>query len=459
MRLLLRVPAFLLVLLSAETYAQPDGPERFFSDTAFAPASISFTVRELQSGREIFSINPDKSLTPASVQKLVTTAAALELIGQEYRFSTTIAYSGILRPGGILDGDIWIKGGGDPSLGSERFFDHYGNLTDTILIAIQRAGIKSIKGSIIADDSMFDFNPAPAKWVWEDLGNYYGAGAYGISVYDNTFRIALKTGPEGSTPEILSFEPSIDGLQIVNNLTSSGTTDRGYVFSAPYGIFSWIAGTVPVNRENFVLKASIPDPPQMMATMIRTALTGSGVKVSGDALTARKTGGSSPEGLNIIKIVYSPTLADIIKVLNHESVNLYAEHLVKYMGYNDPDGPGRGTTSDGIATVMKFLESKELPLTGIFLEDGSGVSPLNGLTAAFMAELVRVTALNPEVGLLFRSSLPAAGREGTMKNYFRDPLFEGVLRAKTGSMTRVRSFAGIFRAASGKEYVFCYIVN
>jgi D-alanyl-D-alanine carboxypeptidase/D-alanyl-D-alanine-endopeptidase (penicillin-binding protein 4) len=447
----------LIFLAGAGVPAQETYPQKFLPDSVFGTASLTITVMDISTGEVIFSIDPERTLTPASVQKLVTTSAALRLLGPGYTFRTITGWSGQRnRSGETLTGDIIIRGGGDPSLGSEEFTAHYGSIIDTIVNAIRESGIRKIKGRIVADDRIYDFNPVPARWVWEDLGNYYGAGAYGISVFDNTFRIIMKTGNRGTPPDILRTEPDKTGLVITSYLVSEGATDRGYVWSAPYGKHAWITGSVPENREEFILKASVPDPPMMLATMVRERLLSEGFEISGEAVTARTLSDFTDSGFTSLSVISSPPLAEIVKVLNHESINLFAEHLVKQMGF---EATGLGTAEAGLTVIRNYIETSGLPWPGIFIEDGSGVAPLNALNSIFVASLVRSMVNDPMFAATFRDLLPKAGAEGTMKSYFRDPLFTGHLRAKTGSMTRVRSFAGLFTGNSGREFAFCVMVN
>ena len=437
--------------------AQEDTIRSFFPDSIYGSASISFYVADLITGEVLTSIDPGRAVAPASVEKLVTTSAALELLGADYRFRTIIGYTGELsRNGKTLTGDIIIKGGGDPTLGSENFPEYYNDIVMKMALAINVAGIKKIKGRIIADESIYGFNPVSSRWSWGDLGNYYGAGAYGLTVFDNTFRIYLRTGDRGSIPEILRTEPEMKEMSIESYLISEGSTDRGYVYSAPYNTHAWITGAVPENRDEFILKASIPDPPLKLATMVREKLESLGIVVSEGAATARTVNNFTAENINTLLDIYSPPLSEIVTKTNHVSVNLYAEHLLKQLGY---EIAGTGTTSAGANVVKDFLAANEIPHAGIVIEDGSGLAARNSMTSEFIVSLIRFMLLNGNNPEIFRNSLPAAGEDGTMRSYFRDPLFQGKLRAKTGTLSRVRSYAGVFTAESGRDYAFCIFVN
>jgi D-alanyl-D-alanine carboxypeptidase/D-alanyl-D-alanine-endopeptidase (penicillin-binding protein 4) len=420
-------------------------------------ASVSLCVADAESGSIVMEYNPGKSLIPASVMKLITSAAALELLGPQYTFKTKIGYTGSLnKRSGKLTGNIIIQGGGDPALGSKYFSDHYQDFLGSWVTEIRKLGIKKIEGKVVTDDSYYDFQPVPAKWLWEDAGNYYGAGVYGLSVFDNAYEIHFRTLSDSSQLFIKEIVPYECRYEFSNWLVAAGTSDEGYVFAAPYSTNGWLAGTIPVNREDFVLKASITDPPFLIAKMLNGKLEIAGINISGYPSTIRLEQNKLPDKIVPVAETISPHLTDIIEVLNHESVNLYAEHLVKELGKKYKNN---GSTNTGIEVIKDFLNDAGIKTEGMFIEDGSGLSPLNAINTR---ELVNLLIYMKSRGTYFPeyySSLPEAGKEGTLTDYFKDPVFNSRLKAKSGSMTRVRSYAGYLTTLSGKEMIFSIIVN
>lgn len=373
----------------------------------------------------------------------------------DYTFTTRVGYSGsINKKTNALDGNIVIKGGGDPTLGSQYFASHYTDFPHNWIKAITNSGIKKINGRVIADDSYYDYLPVPAKWIWEDIGNYYGAGAYGLSIFDNSYKIHFRTLSNGLKPEITGNTPDVRNKDLTNFLIASGTTDEGYVFSAPYNETDWATGSVPENKEDFILKASISDPPMFIAKMVDKKLKDAGIIITNDFSTARLLPDlKNDEFVTLLKTV-SPSLSDILYVMNHESVNLYAEHLIKQMG---KQYKGKGTTLAGIEVIKEFLDNAGINTEGLFIEDGSGLSPLNSVSTRTMVDLLFYMKRKSKHFNEYWAFLPDAGEEGTLKEYFRDPVFKSNLVAKSGSMTRVRSFAGYFKANSGREMIFSVI--
>ena len=446
----------ILIYLPVLAYPQEKSFARFTADSSMDHSVISFCLKDAETGSTVFESNSGSSLIPGSVLKIITSAVALEILGPDHTFKTVFGYSGKTTPrSGKLDGNIIIKGGGDPALGSENFIEHYDGFADKWVSEITKTGIKRINGRVITDDSYFDYRPVPSKWLWEDAGNYYGAGAYGLSVFDNTYAIHFNTTDTVHAPLITGIYPEECRYVLTNRLTAAGTQDKGFVFAAPYTETASMEGTIPSGSEDFILKASIPDPPLVMAKIIDRKLRDSGIMITGQPTTTRMALIPTENFVRVYETV-SPPLKDIIRVLNHESINLYAEHLVKELGRTSRN---RGTTEDGLSVIMGFLKEKGLYRGGLFMEDGSGLSPLNTVTSEQIVEVLRYIKRESRYFDDYISSFPDPGKEGTLRNYFRDPIFASALKAKSGSMTRVRAYAGYLTTMSGKNLVFCIIVN
>jgi D-alanyl-D-alanine carboxypeptidase/D-alanyl-D-alanine-endopeptidase (penicillin-binding protein 4) len=446
-----------LLFLTIPLLSQKEDLRSFLADSAMEHAEVSFCIIDADSGKTVFEYNADKSLIPASVMKLVTTSAALEMLGPDYTFKTSIGYTGkLLKLFNTIDGNIVIKGGGDPTLGSENFKDHYAGFADRWIDEFNKLKVRKVTGGVITDDSYYDYLPVPAKWLWEDIGNYYGAGAYGLSVFDNTYQIHLSITPDSTQLYIKGITPVECSFEFTNRLAAAGSADKGYVFAAPYSTTGWLAGSVPSNLKDFLLKASIADPPLIMAKLINQKLTDAGIRVTKYPTTSRLMQRPVRDSVKIVSEISSPPLYKIVEVLNFESVNLYAEHLVKEIGkvYKNV-----GSTEEGIQCITEWLALSGIKMDGLFMEDGSGLSPLNAVNSRGIVSLLYYMKRSGKHFNEFYSSLPQAGREGTLKNFFNDPVFESRLKSKSGSMTRVRSYAGYFSALSGKDLIFCIIIN
>ncbi|MGE5406544.1 MAG: D-alanyl-D-alanine carboxypeptidase/D-alanyl-D-alanine-endopeptidase, partial [Methanosarcina sp.] len=363
---------FILLFLAATLRAFSQECADFVNDSSFTSASISFIVADADKGDTIINYYSGRSLTPASIMKLITSAAALELLGPDHTFTSSLGYTGTISKSGKLNGNIVIKGGGDPSFASPNFQDYYKKFPSGWADEVRKLGIRKIKGRVITDDSYYDYLPVPAKWLWEDTGNYYGAGVFGASVFDNTYQIHFKTY---DSCVITGIVPEYYKVDLTNYLTASGTTDKGYVFAAPYATSGWLAGSIPEGKSDFVLKAAITDPPLLIAKIVDEKLRSSGVKITGEPTTTRLAKIGTVE-ITTISTITSPPLDSIIRVLNHESINLYAEHLLKELGKKFRND---GSTDAGLQVVYEFLRNSGVNTEGMFIVDGSGLSRANSI--------------------------------------------------------------------------------
>lgn len=423
------------------------------ADTTLAGTSYSIFYADAVTGEVIFGYGADRNLASASVMKLYPTAVSLSLLGADYRFPTEIYLSGYFnKRKGVLDGDVIIRGSGDPALGSKYFEEQYGDVTANWISAMRAAGLRRVKGRVAAAESIYDQNPLPDGWSWGDLGQYYGAGVYDINFNDNKYNIYITGFSEGSPAIIDSVEEYGRDIHLINYLTSSGNDDNGYVYCAPYSSNAWISGTVPADS-SISLGASLPDPPLTLVRHLDRAMRNAGIRIDVAPNTSRvKLPG---ESMTPVMTTYSPTISEIIRVTNHESVNLYAEALRKHLGYALA---GEGTFSAGSEVIENFLDSIGCEPYKAVILDGSGLSPNNNISALMTVRLL-VHMYNSKDSTAFISTLPAAGISGTMKNYFRDEVFKGRVVAKTGSIGSVRSFAGYVTTASGRTLAFTMIAN
>jgi len=419
--------------------------------STLANASVSMAISDCQSGESLLQSDPQLSLVPASILKVVTTATALEVFGPDYRFNTTLSYYGNLR-NDTLFGDLQIIGGGDPTLGSE-YFPESKNFQEEWIKALQSKNIKVITGNLILDATIYETQSIPDTWIWEDIGNYFGAGASGISVFDNLYEIHLKSeNVAGKPTRVIGINPEIPNLELTNEVLSSDiNSDQAYVFGSPMENHRVIRGTIPKNQSDFVVKASVPDPAILLASEFRKTLKANGISLSGETKYEK----AKAEPSNQLSVIQSPPLREIIKVTNHESVNLFAEHLLKHLAFQKY---GLGTTKEGCKFVIQFWKDKGLDMTGFFMNDGSGLSRFNAITASQMVAILNYMKTKSVNSDDFFESLAEVGN-GTLTVFNQDCFPEGCLHAKSGSMTRVRCYAGYLTSISGRQLSFTIMLN
>lgn len=395
------------------------------------------------------------SLVPASVMKLVTTAAALEILGGDYKFHTQLGITGkVNAETGLLEGNLVLRGGCDPAFFSEYFTDYYKGTFETWAEALSKAGIKRIQGDLIIDLSRMNGLSVPGGWVWEDIGNYYGAGVSALSYSDNYYKIHFASPAEpGKSATISGVNPIIDSLCLTNKVVSSEINrDLAVVYGSPGSYSQLVKGTIPIANADFIVKAAMPDPPKVAVNEFVRILKYYNIVFSGKMVYSSL---SPAEEFTIIAEKSSPTLRDLIIPLNHESINLFAEHLLREIGRARK---GSTTLDSSLVALNEFWHSKNIFLDGFYATDGSGLSRSNGICTRTLAEIQQYMYLSPNRDDFF-NSLPVAGRSGTLQYAYKGTILENNLRAKTGSMTRVRSMAGILTNQKGKKVIFAVITN
>ncbi|MBN1819957.1 MAG: D-alanyl-D-alanine carboxypeptidase, partial [Prolixibacteraceae bacterium] len=259
---------------------------KLLNDPGMKGAGLGICIENLENDSVVFEINSNLSMIPASVLKIVTTSAALEILGADYTFKTQLLYTGkIDDKTGFLNGNLIIKGGGDPALGSEYFKDHYlkPHFLNTWLNEIILSGIRGINGNIIINESAYEEQSVPDTWIWEDMGNYYGAGANALTVYDNMFRIYFRSLPEAGKPaEIIYIDPWANWLTFENFVVSSDqNSDNAYIFGDPWGGKRKIRGTIPIARDTFQIKASLPEPGLSLGYQLKEKLESKNIPLKG----------------------------------------------------------------------------------------------------------------------------------------------------------------------------------
>jgi D-alanyl-D-alanine carboxypeptidase/D-alanyl-D-alanine-endopeptidase (penicillin-binding protein 4) len=421
---------------------QPAALNIFLRSKSVKHAAVSFEMVDLSTGKKIAAHNANMALTPASNMKMVTTATALELLGKNFYFETPLSYDGVIQ-NNILEGNLYIKGSGDPTLGSEFLEDDKEWFLRAWLAGIRRAGIKHISGNVIVLDQLYGYEGISPKWLVEDLGNYYAPGIYGISVFDNMYRVYLQSFNSGSVTSVLYTEPAMEDLQFTNTVTASlSNSDDAYISGTPFSNQRRLYGSIPVNRSSFAVKGDIPDPGLFLANYFRAYLQKNDIDVSGEATTYRLVP-EEPKAQQELAVVRSPDLASIIRVVNVRSNNHYAEHLYKLL-----------TIKDSI-DIPAYWKAKGLDTPALFMYDGSGTSPANALSAGFLVQLLKYM---DGKGKDFYYSLPLAGKEGTVASFLKGTSLEGKARIKSGSITNVQSYSGYIEKGN-KRYAFSIIVN
>jgi D-alanyl-D-alanine carboxypeptidase/D-alanyl-D-alanine-endopeptidase (penicillin-binding protein 4) len=384
---------------------------------------------------------------------LVTSAAALELLGSDFVY-TTVVYARGEQAGTVLKGDICIMGGGDPSLGSAFVKPVGKSFEDQLVEVLRKDGVSTITGDLIVDVSYFESVQFPSGRLWDDMGNYFGALPFGLSYRDNSFDLFLKSPAEaGKLCSVVECNPLLQGVQFECRVKSSDSkTDSAYIYGVP-GMNRWvIQGTIPKGQERFRIRGAHPNPAVYLGLVLKQKLNENGISLQGDVIF--KTDAFRP-GLKMLMIYRSPSLAELVEVVNSRSNNLYADHLFLTVGKH------LHKTTDWIL-ASRGLENywNEKLGAGTFnnLSDGSGLSLFNSVSAISISRLLQYMHQSKHFGA-YKKSLAIGGVSGTVKNMWTDLPSKGRVFAKSGSMSGVMAYAGYIYPSSGGEYSFAIIVN
>ena len=427
-----------------------------FSERTIDHGVWSASVQSLRHGETLYSLNAFRLLTPASTQKLLTTAAAAERLGWDYRYTTRIYATGTIDGNGALNGDLIVVSDGDPTINPrhpERWavFDEWGK-------QLAAKGIRTVNGYLIGDDNAFEEPGWGLGWSWDDLAFGYGAAASALQYNENQVELLVGPGQAVGARAIISVSPAGSGLTIDHQVTTvaAGEPGRLDLLRPPGSEMLTVSGQVALGSPAITEYAAVDNPTQVYLDAMRVAFGRHGVMIERTPLDIDAVRMAPDMGQATLLVEdKSPPVAEIIDVALKWSRNIYAETLLRSIA---PDGAPKSA-----AGGLKELAST-LNRWGIFGEyflarDGSGLSRYDYLTADALTWLLTYMWMDPNHADLYRASLPEFGASGTAANRLKNTPASGRVWAKTGSMSQVRSLAGYLVTGEGEPLVFAFMVN
>ncbi len=441
--------------LAQNTASLSQAVTKLSQDKDMAHATLSVSVYDAAAGTAVYAHEAQRSLVPASIVKLFTTAAGFDLLGSAFRFTTTIGYAGNVDAQGVLHGNIYIVGGGDPLLGSYRFRQ---TLPDTVFAAwykaLQSHGIRSVDGRVCYNASVFDQQYLADSWHWGDIGNYYASGVSGLNFHENMFFINFNAATYlGFPATVASISPSALEVNLQNEVMTGpeNSGDRVVVYGDPSSTVRVARGTVPLSKKNFGIRAAMPKPSHSCAELFAVYLRKQGCSVSNSVEEAYELPQQMTEAL---KYMSSPYYI-IAQYINQTSNNTYSECIYKYLGYKRY---GVGSFANGSKVLSDFFRQQGLDDEGIHLVDGSGLSRQDLCTADFMTRFLS-KVYKMEIYRDFVLTLGVAGKSGTVRSLKLNAPAGTTVYGKSGSMEGMRSYAGYVEKADGKVYSFTIMCN
>ena len=410
----------------------------------------------------LFQKNESTRLTPASTLKLITTAAALEAFGPDHRFETKLYAQTVPDNNGVLHGNLYLQGAGDPTLGSPRVTgaESRERVLEKWVDAIKKAGIKRVEGSLIADVSAFEGPSISPKVNWENMGNYFAAPATPLCFNDNLFEIHFKPQLRANQPTEIDYtSPKLPEVTFENFVTTDGKSkkDNAYVYGAPGQYHLKIFGTIPTTLNGFTIKAALPDPALFALQALQEALEKEHITLTGKVQTVS----TAPDyaTYQLLHTYQSPKLKDIVVIVNKRSFNLYADMLLRQLALAEGK---KGSIENGLAVLQHFLKKNKISTaTDTVLYDGSGLARDNLLTPKTLANVLVYMSKSPYFEDYYKSlATPDDRGDLLVLRRFLKP-FQKVdqVRVKGGTIDGVKAAAGYVKNEQGRLIVFVLMAN
>jgi serine-type D-Ala-D-Ala carboxypeptidase/endopeptidase (penicillin-binding protein 4) len=445
--------------------------DRAIDESVFASARWGIYVSSLRDGRLIYARNAQRPVTPASNMKVYTTAVALDLLGADYRWRTSVFANTEPDAQGTINGDLFLYGRGDPELSSEAKRGRSVATLGQLVEDLYARGVRRVRGSIVGDESYFRGEVLGDGWLWNDVQWYFGAEVSALSINGNETTLTVTPAARAGEAVDIKVHTPTDYFKVDND---ANTRERGTPTSI--GITRGLSdnefriwGDFPAGGRGFSARLAAHKPALWAAKLFREALLARGIAVEGEArmrdaresLEARFDPQTSVE----LASVKSRTLGEVARSTNKESINLFAELILRTLGKErGAMAPGsdeqrtrmRGDDEAGTAVLRLWLERAGISTEGLSLHDGSGLSRLDLVTPEATARLLAAIS-KTSAAAIFRDSLPVAGRDGTLGGRLRS--VAGRIQAKTGTLTYNNSLSGYVLTEDGEPLVFSIICN
>ena len=429
--------------------------DALFADPALARGFWGVLIKSLKTDETLYTLNARKLMMPASNMKIVTLAAAVEKLGWDYTYETTVRIAGRID-NGVLEGDLVVVGSGDPSLmaadgSADRLFSRWAG-------QLEAAGVRSIAGRIVGDDNTFDDETLGFGWSWDDLPDDYAAGVGALQLNEDAVRITVVPGAAAGDVAGISVVPAASGLSVDNDVTTSaaGLPPSIAARRLPGSPRLTLRGTIALGAAPIVESVAVDNPTLFFVSAFRSALIANGIDVRGPAVDIDDIGDAPARSDGRTIVAYrSPPLSALADRLMKASQNQYAETLLKTIGLS----AGAATAVNGRTAVQAILQPWGVAPSEVIQRDGSGLSRYDYVTPEALVTILAYVDRDPRLSAPFVASLPIAGRDGTLSNRMKGTAAENNARAKTGSMSNVRALSGFVTTADGERVVFSIIAN
>ena len=423
-------------------------------------------IADAGTGETLYELNADKYFVPASNMKLFTTALALARLGPDYRFHTTLETLGTISPEGILSGNLFLVGRGDPNLSNRKFpyelKEEFDGAPERVLAQLADAlvakGVKKVAGDIVGDDTYFPRERYPDGWEIGDMVWQYGAAISAIVVDDNTVTLTLTPGALSGDPVAADVAPPTPDFVVdCGVLTSAaGGKPELTLTREPGSNKVLVVGALPAGSTPHNLTLAIQEPALHAAALLKKLLEERGVKVDGNATAVHfPSGPVAPPGREVLAEHVSIPLGDDVKLVNKISQNLHAEMLLRTSARQN----ATWATPDDLAKFpADFYATVGIPPGDVVQVDGSGLSRHDLITPRSVVALLKYAKAQTWFQTYY-ASLPVAGIDGTLEDRMKSTIAAGRIHAKTGSVEHVRTRSGFAETPGGRQLIFSFLSN
>lgn len=438
--------ALLLIAACAQAATISEQIDTLLADESLQHGIQGALVKSLETGQVLYERNADIALVPASNMKLLVSAAALDRLGPDFTWKTELRAAGRVNARGVLEGDLVIKGGGDPVV----------ETADLAKLAreVRSRGIVRVAGGVVADESMFDNRRLGWGWSWDDEPYYYSAQISALNANRNVVEVFVYPGKTVGSKAVVHVLPASSRIQIESSAqTGEVGSEKAISVGRKRGRnIITVSGSIPLGHkvEGAEEEITVEEPALYVADLFRTELAKNGVRVNGEARVGRL-----PAGAQLIAQHESPPLSRVLALLNKPSDNLIAEVMLKTLG---AVAKGQGTSSAGAEVEIEFFKRIGMDTRALSIIDGSGLSRLNFVSPRNLVTLL-THMHSHQHAQIFIDSLPVAGVDGTLARRMKGTPAERNVRAKTGYVSWVSSLSGYVTTSSGEPLVFSILMN
>ncbi len=427
-----------------------------FSDPSFSAAHWGVAIQSAQTGEYFYLRNENKAFMPASNMKLFTTAAALLGLGSEYRFVTRLVAHGLITTDGVLEGDLIIRGCGDPSISGRWENDKITAVFERWADSLRVRKITTIAGKVIGDGRYFTDSRIGSGWAWDDLTDYYSAQISALTFNDNCVDIVFNPGDSLGALARYALYPNTAYVQIVSRVRTDQRTRLSF-WRDPGSNKIFCDGTIGLKTKDRRDWITVENPAKYAATVLREILLSRGIRVLEEAFEIEELPGYLPIEYKTVQLAShtSPPLSEIVREVNKNSNNLFAELLLRTVGRELMQD---GSAAGGEKAAKQLFEAAGITPDMFYAADGSGLSRQDLVSPMSVIRLLRYMH-EQTAGQSFFDSLPVAGVDGTLKGRMRGTAAKGTVHAKTGFIGRVRALSGYVTTKDNELLVFSMIVN